>query len=88
VQQILFYEYVRDVLERRAPYREEHLERIHAARADGRIVMAGALGNPPHGAVLVFGDIEREQVEAFARDDPYVQSGLVTDWRIESLNVV
>jgi len=43
---ILFYDYVDDVLERRGPFRDEHLARIGAWRADGRIVMAGALGDP------------------------------------------
>jgi uncharacterized protein len=88
VHQILFYEYVPDVLERRAPYRESHLERIRAARADGQIVMAGAVGNPPHGAVIVFGDVDRERIATFAREDPYVLGGLVSAWRIEPWNVV
>jgi uncharacterized protein YciI len=43
---ILFYEYVEDMAERRAPYREAHLERIFAEREAGRLVMAGALGDP------------------------------------------
>ncbi|MBV9310708.1 MAG: hypothetical protein JOZ73_07745 [Solirubrobacterales bacterium] len=86
---ILFYEYVEDVLERRGPYREEHLARIAAWRETGRIVMAGALGDPPHGAAIAFGpDIEAEEIEAFAEDDPYVLAGLVEARRIERWNVV
>jgi hypothetical protein len=46
VHHILFYEYVKDMAERRGPYREAHLARIHSERDAGRIVMAGALGNP------------------------------------------
>lgn len=85
---ILFYDYVEDILERRGPYREAHLAGIRAEREAGRVVMAGALGDPPHGAVIVFGDVERDAIEAFARSDPYVKAGLVAAWRVEPWNVV
>lgn len=86
--QILFYDYVGDVLERRAPYREQHLAAIRAEREAGRVVMAGALGDPPHGAVIVFKGVERDAIEDFARSDPYMQAGLVAAWRVEAWNVV
>ena len=81
---VLFYEYGgEDIVERRAPYREAHLALVDAERDAGRIVMAGALGDPPHGGALVFRDTDVAAIEAFVRADPYVQSGLVTSWRIE-----
>jgi uncharacterized protein YciI len=43
---ILFYDYVEDMADRRRPYREAHLARIFAEREAGRLVMAGALGDP------------------------------------------
>jgi uncharacterized protein len=85
---ILFYEYVRDIVERRDPYRDAHLARIHAERDAGRIVMAGALGDPPRGAAIVFHGIDADAVEAFAQGDPYVQAGLVTARRVERWKVV
>jgi len=86
---ILFYEYVADVLERRGPYRDEHLSRIRAERDGGRIVMAGALGDPPHGAAIVFADgVDAREVEEFAAADPYVTGGVVVARRIEAWNVV
>jgi uncharacterized protein YciI len=86
---ILFYDYVEDILERRAPHREAHLERIRSEEDAGRVVMAGALGDPPHGAAIVFADgVEPTEVEAFAGGDPYVTAGLVTNRRIERWNVV
>jgi uncharacterized protein YciI len=88
VHHVLFYEYVKDVLERRGPYREAHLARIAAEREAGRIVMAGALGDPPAGAAIVFKDVEPDEVEAFARADPYVKAGLVTGWRVEPWRLV
>jgi uncharacterized protein YciI len=85
---ILFYDYVEGMAERRGPYREAHLAKIGAEREAGRVVMAGALGDPPHGAAIVFKDVEPDAIEQFAQHDPYVEAGLVTDRRIERWNVV
>jgi len=85
---ILFYEYVKDVSERRGPYREAHLAHIRAEQDAGRIVMAGALGDPPHGAAIVFHDVSPEEIEAFADADPYGQAGLVLARRTERWSVV
>jgi uncharacterized protein YciI len=83
---ILFYEYVEDISERRGPHREAHLAAI---RGHDRIVMAGALGDPTHGAAIVFGeDVEPDAIERFVAEDPYVQAGLVTAWRTELWQVV
>jgi uncharacterized protein YciI len=84
--QVLMYTYVPDILERRVPYREEHLAKIGAAKEDGRIVMAGPIGDPPTGGLLVFN--ERDAADAFARNDPYVEAGLVTEWRVEPWKLV
>jgi uncharacterized protein len=78
---ILFYDYVEDILERRVPHRDAHLAAIRAAKEDGRILMAGPLGDPPRGAAIVFAD--PTLAEAFASADPYVINGLVTDRRVE-----
>ena len=83
---VLFYEYVADILERRDAYRADHLSAIHAAKDDGRILQAGPLGDPPHGAAIVFAD--PATAEAFAQADPYVVNGLVTSWRVEPWTLV
>ena len=80
---ILFYEYVDDIVERRAPHREAHLGRIREWKSDGRIVMAGALGSPPHGAAIVFDVEDPQEAARFAEADPYVTAGLVSARRIE-----
>lgn len=85
---VLFYDYVEDVLERREPHRAEHLERIRAWVEDGRMRMAGALGDPPTGAALVFADVGEDAVAEFAAGDPYVRGGLVTGWRVVPWTVV
>ena len=83
---ILFYDYVENIIERRAPHREAHMKTIRAGKDDGRIVMAGPLGDPPHGAAIVFKD--RAAAEAFPQSDPYVANGLVTAWRVDPWAVV
>jgi uncharacterized protein YciI len=85
---ILFYEYVPDILERRAPHRARHLERLAEAKAAGRIVMAGAVGDPPHGAVIVFRGVDPAEIAGFADGDPYMTAGLVAASRIERWTLV
>ena len=85
---LLLYDYVEDVLERRAPHREEHLKRIATEREAGRLTMAGPLGDPPRGAAIVFKGVDRHAVEEFAREDPYVRAGLVPTWHVERWNLI
>lgn len=84
--QILRYEYMPDIVERRGEHRPAHLEKIQAYHADGRLVMAGAVGDPPSWGLLVFKDASA--AEAFAGEDPYVEAGLVTRWTVEPWTVV
>ena len=86
---ILFYEYVPDVVERRSPHREGHLALIRRWYDEGRIVMAGGLGDPPHAGLIVLrADDPQAAAEAFVAEDPYQPAGLVTSWRVEPfLNV-
>lgn len=85
---ILFYNYVENILERRAPFRSEHLALAQAAHARGELVIAGALSEPVDRAVLVFKVEEKATIEAFVRNDPYVQNGLVAEWQIRPWTVV
>lgn len=85
---LLVYEYVPDVLERRAPHREAHLAHVSEWRDRGELVVAGAVGDPPHGALIAFDVSDPGRVEEFAANDPYVEAGLVTAQRIEPWAVV
>jgi uncharacterized protein YciI len=85
---LLLYDYVEDMADRRGPHREVHLRRIRAEQDEGRIVMAGALGDPPHGAAIVFKGATRDEIEQFVSDDPYVEAELVTKWYIERWTLV
>lgn len=83
----LTYAYVEGMLERRAPHRDEHLAHIERWRSGG-LRIAGALGDPPTGALFVFEADDAAALEEFAAADPYVAAGLVTDRRIEPLTLV
>jgi uncharacterized protein YciI len=83
---ILFYDYVPDIVERRAPHREGHLALIARYHEDGRLVMAGPVGDPLRGGLFVFR--EAGQAEVFAAEDPYVAAGLVADRRVDPWTVV
>jgi hypothetical protein len=85
---LLRYEYVEDALAARAPHRAAHLEHIARWQADGRLVMAGATGDPPTGGAIVFDVADAADAEAFAAADPYVSEGVVVSWRVEPWLVV
>jgi uncharacterized protein len=85
---LLIYDYVENMLERRAPHREAHLARIRAEREAGRITLAGALGDPPTGAAIVWRGVDADWIEAWVPGDPYVEAGLVTAWRVEPWKLV
>jgi uncharacterized protein len=88
VHWLLFYDYVDDMLERRAPFRDAHLALARQAHEKGSLLLAGALMEPLDGAVFAFKADDRSVVEQFVRDDPYVREALVTSSRIRQWNVV
>ena len=85
---LLFYETVDNYVERRAPYRDQHLAYATAAHERGEFTMGGALDDPADGAVLVFQGDGPEVAEDFARNDPYVQAGLISKWTVRPWVVV
>jgi uncharacterized protein YciI len=85
---ILFYETADNYVEKRAPFRAEHLELAREAHARGELLLAGALADPADRAVLVFRAADRASVEEFARRDPYVRNGAVTRWEVRPWTVV
>jgi len=84
----LFYDAVNDFIERRGAYRDEHLRLARDAHARGELVLAGALADPADGALLIFQGESPAVAEAFAREDPYVKNGLITNWRVRNWTVV
>jgi uncharacterized protein YciI len=84
----LFYDYVENIVERRAPHRPAHLALVTKWKAQGRFVMGGAIGEPPHGALIVLEVEDESGVQEFVDADPYIDAGLVTAHRVEPWHVV
>jgi hypothetical protein len=85
---LLFYDYVESAVERRAPFREQHLRLAREAVERGELLMGGAFADPVDGAALLFQADDSSVVEAFVRRDPYVANGVVTRWRIRPWTIV
>jgi hypothetical protein len=85
---MLFYKTADNYVERRKPYRDEHLGYAEAAHGRGELLMAGALGEPADTALLVFKTESRAAVEDFVRNDPYVKAGLILEWTVRPWTVV
>lgn len=84
----LTYDVVEDFPTKRMPYRPQHLEMVQSAHQRGEIVLAGPLGDPPIGALILFRAQSPALAEDFARNDPYVKEGLVTRWQVRPWNIV
>ena len=85
---ILFYETVDNYVEKRAPYRDEHLANANAAHNRGELFMAGAFDEPADGAALIFKGEDKSPVENFVNNDPYIKAGLIKKWYIRPWTVV
>jgi len=85
---LLMYDVVDDYVERRAPYRLEHIALAREAVARGELVLGGALAQPADGVVLLFRGSSPTAAEAFAKLDPYVRAGIVTRWRVREWTTV
>jgi uncharacterized protein YciI len=89
-QYLLKYEYIPDVLEKRGPYREGHLNLAKQLIEEGKCLSGGPTGEVnmevPTGALFIFTD--HEAAKSFVEDDPYVSNGIVTGHTIEEWNVV
>jgi len=79
---ILFYEFVDNFTEKRAPFRQAHRDHVHQSYERGAIVLAGALAEPVDGGVLIFNGSSSGAAEEFAKNDPYVLNGLVKSWKV------
>ncbi|GBG28146.1 Hypothetical Protein FCC1311_043692 [Hondaea fermentalgiana] len=84
---LLNYEYVDGMLEKREPYRSDHLARVKEQYEKGVIKTAGAYG-AAEGAVLHFECDDKQLVDDFAQGDPYLKNGLITSYKIHEWALV
>jgi uncharacterized protein YciI len=78
---VLWGTYSSDVLERRGPYREEHLAGLRLQKQEGVLITLG----PTACTTRVFGIYEaesQEQVEALVKGDVYWRKGIWTSVEI------
>lgn len=83
---LLTYTLAPDYLERRAALRAEHLALAQGATERGELLLGGATyeaGAAPAEALLLFAGEDAGAAEEFARSDPYVAHGLVTQWTVQ-----
>lgn len=85
---LLFYKAVDKYIEKRTPFREEHLKLIQTYHEQGHLSMAGAFADPADGGMFVFRGETPEMAEEFAKADPYVRNGLITEWQVRPWTVV
>ena len=74
---VLWGTYCPDALERRTPFREEHLAGLRRQKEEGVLVTLG----PTEGSTHVFGIYEaasREAVETLVKNDVYWRNGIWT----------
>jgi uncharacterized protein YciI len=79
---LLSYQTSPEYLQRRGQFRDQHLALAWAAVERGELLLGGAVGDPVEGALLLFQGDTPAAAEAFAKQDPYVQNGLILSWKV------
>jgi uncharacterized protein YciI len=87
VYTVLLYDYVDEMVQRRAPFRDAHLGHVQTAKDRGELLNAGAIGDA-ESALFVFAPETVQAARAFVAGDPYVVNDLVPTWRLTTWNVV
>lgn len=86
---LLFYEKVSDYAERQGPFQQAHRAYIEEVVRRGKILLAGNLGTPEEAlALLLFQSDSAEEVEDFAKGDPYVVEGVISRWQVRKWDTV
>ncbi|WP_088893329.1 YciI family protein [Leptolyngbya ohadii] len=78
---VLWGRYCENVLEKRAPYRQAHLDRLSQLKDEGKVITLG----PTKDVTRVFGVYEAETEDAarqLVEDDPYWQNGIWTEYEL------
>jgi uncharacterized protein len=81
----LFYESAADVASKAPPLFPAHWARCLEFRDRGVLELVGTFGDPQsQGSMAIF--TTREAAEEFARDDPFVNGGVVARWEVRDWN--
>ncbi|WP_032095476.1 MULTISPECIES: YciI-like protein [unclassified Alteromonas] len=85
---LLTYTVIPGYLEARQQYRQQHIQLANEAAQRGELCLGGALSAPTDSAVLLFKGDSDEVAKQFAKNDPYVVNGLVTNWTVRQWDIV
>jgi uncharacterized protein len=78
---VMWGSYCEDVLERRTPYRQAHLERLAALKTAGQLITVGPTKDLKK--VLAIYEAESEAIaRQFVEADPYWQQGIWTEYQL------
>lgn len=83
---LMFYETKAESLPLARQYFQAHRERLEEFKIRGVLLMAGPYGNPPVGALGIFTSLE--SAEEFAKGDPFVLNGIVSNYYFHEWNEV
>lgn len=78
---VMYGSYCENVIERRTPYRQAHLDGLQAQKERGILVTIG----PTQDLTKVFGIYEATDADAVRREienDPYWQNGIWTEYSV------
>jgi len=84
---VMWGSYCENALEKRTPYRADHLEGLKSQKESGLLVALG----PTVDNTKVFGIYEAEDeatVRRLVEDDPYWKNGIWTDYKVYAWNQV
>lgn len=79
---VMWGSYCENVVEKRAPYRQAHLDGLNKQKADGILITLG----PTQDLAKVFGIYEAPDVETvrnLVESDPYWENGIWTEYEIK-----
>ena len=79
---VMWGTYCENVLEKRAPFRDEHLKGLAAQKEAGSLITLG----PTQDATMVFGIYEAQSeadVKTLVEGDPYWKNGIWTGYEIK-----
>lgn len=79
---VMWGSYCENVIEKRAPYRQAHLDRLAALKEAGMVVTLG----PTRDLAMIFGVYDAQDEDAarqLIEEDPYWQNGIWTDYQIK-----
>jgi uncharacterized protein len=84
---VIIYSFVEDFIQKRKPYRQEHLDYIRGFEFGKKIAAGGALSPELCRGLILFRGTFADAAH-FVKEDPYVKAGIVQDHLIGEWSLV